>query len=853
MGRIRTQHLAAIFPPLLLAACTLFNTAGAESSSLRIIPAPQDVQQKETVFKITSQTKIVLGEGSRPDDRFAAEQLNSVLQEIKNVQLKIVNEENVRRLSQNFILLTPPDAPLAKDLMRKRGLKLPLKMKEEGYILDVDENGIVLVAESPAGRYYGVMTLLQMFEQKGRGLIARGATIHDWPMMKFRGITDDLSRGQVSTMENFKKIIRFLGRHKLNVYSPYIEDIFVWKTHPLIGKGRGSLTAAEVKELDAYAKKHHVELIPIFETLGHWENILAIPEYVKYAEFPGAHTVNVSDETVYKILDEMIGELAAVFSSPYFNMAADESWDVGLGVNKERVAASDIATVHAEHYKRVFQILKKYKKKPMMYGDIILDHPDILDKIPKDVIVVDWHYGVADPYSSPQVFESAGVPFIVSPAVWNFTGPFPNYVNTFVNIRNLTRDGYLNGSLGVLTSNWNDYGGEALRELNYYGYAWTAECAWNPTRGSAADFNKKFFHNFFGSAETGLLGQSIYAILSDPLNQLNWHELWRHPLLPLRASNLNPLWRVQSLESSMPYVQQLLEAIKPHIVLNADQLPVLEFITRLNVWFAKKMKVGERVKKAWSDTTRAAKKDSVRSALLELTRSIVPDLMKLKEDFKSLWLKYNREANLDWLMKRYDRQAAYWEEMRDGISRGQLKLDPSIETQWIYHPNANPWKRDTLATQVRHAFFRKTFLLDLLPSNSMMQLIGDTDAKLWVNGKEIGEVFARRSLSLIVEHQRVKAWDIKPYLVQGKNVIAAEVFNYDQFGSAGVNIYAELPGTTLATIMGDSTWRVSDGSATQWNEVTFDDANWVQAVCRQYPYPVIRPNFSTGRLSWIER
>ena len=62
----------------------------------------------------------------------------------------------------------------------------------------------------------------------------------------------------------------------------------------------------EIKELDAYAVRYHIQMIPIFETLGHWENILSMPEYAAYGEFPGAHTLNVSDEKMYTLLDEMI-------------------------------------------------------------------------------------------------------------------------------------------------------------------------------------------------------------------------------------------------------------------------------------------------------------------------------------------------------------------------------------------------------------------------------------------------------------------------------------------------------------------------------------------------------------------
>ena len=137
---------------------------------------------------------------------------------------------------------------------------------------------------------HGVMSLLQIIEEKGRSTIVSGGTIRDFPAEKIRGITDDISRGQVSTLDNFKEIVRTIARYKMNVYSPYIEDLFQFSKYPDIGKGRGALSPAECKELDAYAKKYFVEIIPIFETLGHWENILLQPKYRDLGEFPGAHT-----------------------------------------------------------------------------------------------------------------------------------------------------------------------------------------------------------------------------------------------------------------------------------------------------------------------------------------------------------------------------------------------------------------------------------------------------------------------------------------------------------------------------------------------------------------------------------
>jgi len=527
---------------------------------------------------------------------------------------------------------------------------------------------------------------------------------------------------------------------------------------------------------------------------------------------------------------------------------------VGLGANKARVAASDLATVHAEHYKRLFGILRKYHKKPMMYGDVILNNPSILDKIPKDVVIVDWHYSAQEHYPSPAVFKSAGFPFVVSPAVWNFTGPFPNYINTMINIRNFNADGFRNGSLGLLTSNWNDYGGETLRELNKYGYAWTAECAWKPLGADVARFDSTFFRQFFGDDRAAVLGQSAYAWLSNALNQINWQELWRHPMLQVRQTSVPLLWRTQSLTTTMPLVQELLAEMQGSVKRNPEQVRLLSFVSRLSSWFAHKIDAADRLRRAVSDTLPEAEKRAAVSSALADARSVVKELGTLKGEFKSLWLETNRSANLNYLMMRYDRQAQFWEETIREVEQTGAFHDPLITSQWIYHPQANPGRRDSSFSQVPHAFFRRAFTLHQPVSSAKVQLIGDTHARLWVNGVEVGEVFARRSLSLIVEHERVKMWDVTSLMKPGDNVIAVEAVNYNTFGSAGVNIYGELRnGSATTKLLSDSLWRVSDRAPEAWRSVGFDDRAWQTASQRPYPFQVIGPNFDSGRLSWIER
>jgi hypothetical protein len=115
-------------------------------------------------------------------------------------------------------------------------------------------------------------------------------------------------------------------------------------------------------------------------------------------------------------------------------------------------------------------------------------------------------------------------------------------------------------------------------------------------------------------------------------------------------------------------------------------------------------------------------------------------------------------------------------------------------------------------------------------------------------------VYARRSLSLLVEHHRVKMWEVGPLLKTGENIIALEAANYNSFGSAGVNVYCELKTSSgVMKILSDSTWRAATSSTDGWTSGSVQGSAWVEAAVRQYPFEIIAPNFENGRLSWIER
>jgi len=707
----------------------------------------------------------------------------------------------------------------------------------EAYLLTIAPGKVLIQAATPKGAFYGAMSLIQLIDKSDNGSIPC-LSIVDYPDMKVRGVSDDISRGQVSTVENFKRIIEHIARYKMNTYMPYIEDMIEFDKYPSIGKNRGALTKSEIKEIVEFASLHFVEVIPVFQTLGHYENILASEEFLHYAEFPGAASLCIANDSIYTFLEDMLKEVFELFPSEYFNMGADESYDVGLGRSKYLVEETNLAVVHANHYKKVYDICKKYGKKVWIYGDIILQHPEILSLIPNDITVVDWHYRADFNYPSTKKFKEHGFEYYVSPSVWNFVTTFPTNMNALPNIKNIVNSGLENGSSGMINSNWGDYGAETLKELILFGYAYSAECSWNFSNADLSDFSEKYFYDFFGVNDVRL--PKTYQTLSHPLNQMMWHEVWRHPLLPNREpswweNKTSPVVRINWMEWSMPELQKNITGLKKMVRKNNDHLDILEFYVKLNSWFKLKLETQNQLNWGYNKENAALIKGLIEQNIYQLNQ--------LKVEYKKLWKRYYKPDNLSMIVDKFNRLISYFEETNAMIESLPEKLPvPGIKSEWLYVKGIN----DSLS---KNAEFQTTFNLEKVPREALIQLMGDSYVKLYVNGKYVEQVYVRRSLSLYTEYQRIKMIDITKYLKTGENILLVEAQNFHPRGNAGFNLTSYF--SEIKTTVDTQEKQVENNSTWYGREKGSDE--WMPVMARKYPYEVIAPNFKTKRTSWIER
>jgi hypothetical protein len=816
------------------------NIYGYSEVKNMIIPTPQIIKLTNNHFLIPDKIKIGI---SNETQNFTASQIQKSLSKSFNIEAEITKGDG--NINLNLV-------------ERITAINVDQSLFLQAYQIVITENGIEINAITDNGLFYGVMSLVQLIERSVTKEIPT-VEILDWPNMKMRGISDDISRGQVSNMKNFKRIIDFIARYKMNIYMPYLEDMLELKSYPSIGKGRGALSNAEVKVIVEYAAERYIDVIPVFQTLGHFENILTSKKFVNYAEFPGAASLAVTEKKTYVFLENMLKEVFALFPSEYINIGADESYDVGSGKSKTLTKNVGRAKVHAEHYKKVFNICKENDKRVMMYGDVILNHTDILELIPNDITIIDWHYGANTSYPSTDIFKDAGFEFLVSPSVWNFRTTFPTYQIALPNIKTIIHDGLLNGSTGMINSNWGDYGAETFKEFVLFGYAWSAQCSWNYEASDLSQFNNSFFADFFGIDDTRL--NTLYKTFSTIFNQIQWHEVFRHPALELPQSawwapRINREEISSWMSWTLPDVYKTLEDFDKIVTKNKEHFDLLRFLIQLDFWYSQKLEANYYIRSVMkldelenelgkNKSNKEEIEGEINSIKLRLKQVSLDEIIDanisglkiLKKTYQTLWLKFYKKENLKMIMDKFDRLIAYFEETKEAIHDGIL-VEPTIESEWIYATRRRQ-------TAYKKAEFKRGFTIRNKVQNAQLQLLADTHAKLYINDKLVDEIYSKRSLSLLTEYDRFLFLDVTKYFKKGKNQINIVAESYKGSQGAGINFIATIT-TTNGTfdVLSDKKWM---------SRSIDPKTRWKKSILKEYKYPVIAPNFDSKRTSWIER
>ena len=149
------------------------------------------------------------------------------------------------------------------------------------------------------------------------------------PIFTLNGAMIDMSRNAVMNVKTVKFTMRKMALMGMNCYMLYTEDTYEIENRPFFGYMRGAYTKDEIRELDSYALKLGIELIPCVQMLGHLATHLRWAAAGKYKDTANALLAG-ADET-YALIDDMLKTISETFTTRRIHIGMDETHDLGTG------------------------------------------------------------------------------------------------------------------------------------------------------------------------------------------------------------------------------------------------------------------------------------------------------------------------------------------------------------------------------------------------------------------------------------------------------------------------------------------------------------------------------------------
>ncbi|MEM7331772.1 MAG: glycoside hydrolase family 20 zincin-like fold domain-containing protein [Chloroflexota bacterium] len=390
----------------------------------------------------------------------------------------------------------------------------------QGYELTVTTNGISIVAETAAGLFYGVQTLKQLFKNSR---LLPTLRIQDWPDFPNRGVMLDISRDKVPTMETLFTLIDQLASWKVNQFQLYTEHTFAFRQHPVVWADASPITGEEILAIDAYCRERFIELVPNQNTFGHMRRWLVHDEYNHLSECPDGcdtiwgyfdepFTLDPSEPGSIELVRSMLDELVPHFTSLQFNVGCDETIDLGQGRSAEIVKERGAGRVYLDFLMRIYREVKRHGRTMQFWGDILVNHPELVSELPRDVVALEWGYEAGHDFDKRSaIFAKAGIPFYVCPGTSSWNTIAGRTDNSLGNLKNAAENGLKHGAVGYLITDWGDNGHWQPAPVSSVGFAYGAAVSWGYDANVELDIKTAVSEHAFCNNDH-VLGELAYEL-----------------------------------------------------------------------------------------------------------------------------------------------------------------------------------------------------------------------------------------------------------------------------------------------------------------------------------------------------
>jgi len=388
---MKTDRHTTIIMTLATLALLFFTPAaviGSYSETTNIIPKPVSTEHRSGFFVFKPSTRIIADK----DAEIEASKLIDALAPAMGYRLKLVSKAR-------------PKAKAVRLAIDEQQLQLG----DEGYILDVSSEQILIRAKQPAGLFYGIQTLLQLLPApifckalvKGPNWKVPCLKITDYPRFQWRGLLIDPARHFIP-VNDVKKFLRVMAMHKFNRLQVHLTDNIGWrieiKKYPNLtklasnrdrsGGSGGFYTQEEICELVRYAEKRHITIVPEIEMPYHAGAAINAYPYIginpsrvegmsldkRWAVLGGLAAPR--PETV-EFMQNVLAEVIKLFPSRFIHIGGDEAnlnlWENDSEMQKQmkQLACKNAHELHSWFIKQMDTFLTRKNRRLLGWDEIL--------------------------------------------------------------------------------------------------------------------------------------------------------------------------------------------------------------------------------------------------------------------------------------------------------------------------------------------------------------------------------------------------------------------------------------------------------------------------------------------------
>ncbi|MBN1921149.1 MAG: family 20 glycosylhydrolase [Anaerolineae bacterium] len=610
------------------------------------LPAPRHVNWLEGAFTLSSDRLIQLDAVEPQTLRFAATQLQDGLRKRFDIEWQLNAGHHLPPEKVACTLAVLPGA-------------IP---QSEGYRLHISATGISIQAHDAAGAFYAICTLKQLLEQTEHAALPC-VEIQDWPDFPARGVMLDISRDKVPTMATLFTLVDRLASWKVNQLQLYTEHTFAYHNHPVVWAEASPMTGEEVLTLDAYCRERFIELVPNQNSFGHMERWLKQAPYAPLAEtheafetpwgmkMQGPFSLAPEHPGSIALLRTLYDELLPHFSSEQFNVGCDETIDLGVGASAEACRERSVGQVYLDFLLKVYREVKARGRRMQFWGDIIIHYPELVQKLPRDIIALEWGYEADAPFDAHGAqFAAAGIPFYVCPGTSSWCSIAGRTDNALGNLLSAAENGLKHGACGYLNTDWGDRGHWQMLPVSYLGFAMGAAYSWCLEANRDADVRAVVSRFAFEDA-SGTMGQvayemgNLYQALGIPIvngSSLFWALQWPKERFIIRSSSVIP----ETVQATLNAIEAAIAPLESAAGLGnagrsqADLVSCeFRFMARL-------------LRHACFRILMAQESDPTRQAAAKAALAV--ELEALIDEYRALWLARNRPGGLKDSVARFE-------------------------------------------------------------------------------------------------------------------------------------------------------------------------------------------------------